>query len=251
MQKTINFYRLPCLVMNILLINKKNIKANRTIVSGRQFDHLKKVLRVSTGDRIRVGVIDGLIGIGKVEKFEMDYIMLSISANSPPPKAIPATIILSLPRPKFLKRILQNLAALGIKDIHIIHSQRVEKSYWNTPQLHLSQMNENFILGLEQAGDTVVPNVTLHKRFKPFVEDVLPSLMNGQDAFLAQPRSERSCPVCINKSSLLIIGPEGGFIPYEINIFENIGFQAVSIGDRIMRVEVAIPMLISRLYPGQ
>ncbi|OUU35395.1 MAG: 16S rRNA (uracil(1498)-N(3))-methyltransferase [Cellvibrionales bacterium TMED49] len=237
--------------MNVLLIDKKNIRTDRTIVSGRQFDHLKKVLRVSVGDKIRVGVINELLGTGIVERFERDYISLAISANLPPPKAIPATVILSLPRPKFLNRIMQSLATMGVKDIHVIHSQRVEKSYWSTPQLNLSRIDENFILGLEQAGDTVVPNITLHKRFRPFVEDVLPHLMNDRKAFLAQPRSEISCPICINQPSLLVIGPEGGFIPYEVNKFENIGFQAVSIGDRIMKVEVAIPMLISRLYPGQ
>lgn len=237
--------------MNILLIDKKEMKSDRAIISGRQFEHLKKVLRVNVGDKIRVGVINDLLGIGIVERLEMQYISLSIFTDSPPPKAVPATVILSLPRPRFLKRIMQNLAALGIKDIHVIHSKRVENSYWNTPHICLPNIKKDLILGLEQAGDTVVPEVTLHRRFKPFVEDVLPQLINGRKKFLAQPRSEISCPICINQSSVLIIGPEGGFIPYEINKFKDIGFQAVSIGDRIMKVEVAIPMFISRLYPSQ
>jgi RsmE family RNA methyltransferase len=46
----------------------------------------------------------------------------------------------------------------------------------------------------------------------------------------------------------LAIGPEGGFIAEEIASFENAGFQAVTIGERVLRVETAVAALIARLF---
>jgi RsmE family RNA methyltransferase len=48
----------------------------------------------------------------------------------------------------------------------------------------------------------------------------------------------------------LAIGPEGGFIPYEIDLLKKHNFKATHVGERVLRVENAIPAIISRLFPG-
>ena len=52
----------------------------------------------------------------------------------------------------------------------------------------------------------------------------------------------------MNTPIILAIGPEGGFIAEEISSFERIGFQPVTMGERILRVETAVAALIARLY---
>jgi RsmE family RNA methyltransferase len=52
----------------------------------------------------------------------------------------------------------------------------------------------------------------------------------------------------VQKPVTLAIGPEGGYIPYEIEQFVVLGFMPVSLGERILNVETAVPALIARLF---
>jgi RsmE family RNA methyltransferase len=158
------------------------------------------------------------------------------------------TLVLGLPRPKMLKRIFQTIATLGIKDLYLVNSYCVEKSYWQTPFLHEDAIREHLILGLEQGCDTHLPRVHLKKRFKPFVEDELPTIIQGTHALVAHPYSATPCPRMQQGPISLAVGPEGGFIAYEIALLETAGFTSVTLGERILRVETAIPFLVSRLF---
>src|SRR5690554_7099628 len=58
-----------------------------------------------------------------------------------------STLILALPRPKMLKRILIDATSLGVKRIILLNSWKVEKSYWQTPELHAKLLQEKLLLG--------------------------------------------------------------------------------------------------------
>ena len=148
-----------------------------------------------------------------------------------------------------LKRTFQTLAAMGVKRIVLMNTYRVEKSYWQTPWLQPEAIREQLILGLEQARDTVLPEVILEKRFKPFVEDRLSAMGVGMRKLVAHPVSEQECPSHLAEPVMLAIGPEGGFIPYEVERLLEYGFECVHLGSRILRVETAVPVLLSRLSP--
>ena len=173
---------------------------------------------------------------------------LEVELDTPPPAALPLTVLLALPRPKMLKRSLQHLTALGVKKIILMNSYRVAKSFWQSPWLSPEKVREQLILGLEQARDTVMPEVILEKRFKPFVEDRLPVLVEGKLGLVAHPVGGESCPHQISRPAVLAIGPEGGFIEYEVDKLEQAGFQRIHLGSRILRVETAVTAIVSKLY---
>jgi 16S rRNA (uracil1498-N3)-methyltransferase len=152
-----------------------------------------------------------------------------------------------LPRPKVARRVLIDLAAVGIKRIHLIGSRMVEKSYWGSLLLTDSAINEHLILGLEQGGDTVVPVVECHRRFKPFVEDRLPGLVTNHRRLLAHPGPVIDCPRAIDGEVALAVGPERGFTDYEVERLSEAGFERVSLGRRTLRVESAVAMLLGRV----
>ncbi|MBI4745593.1 MAG: 16S rRNA (uracil(1498)-N(3))-methyltransferase, partial [Deltaproteobacteria bacterium] len=177
------------------------------------------------------------------EALEMDIVL-----DRDPPPPLDVTLILALPRPIVLKRILLSGSNLGVKRIFLIHSRRVEKSYWNSPIFDENKIKEQLILGLEQARDTIMPEVWFRKKFKPFVEDELPDMIKGTLPLVAHPGTSEPCPRQVNRPVTLAIGPEGGFIPYEIDLLEGAGFRSVNIGERILRVETAVPVLLSMLF---
>ena len=66
---------------------------------------------------------------------------------------------------------------------------------------------------------------------------------------VSHPGDYPECPRNSGTRSLtLAIGPEGGWIPYEVGLLQEAGFQPVQLGPRILRVETAVPALIARLF---
>lgn len=236
--------------MNLILLDKADfVNPNQVHLSGRRLEHIVNIQGARIGDKLRVGKINGLLGTGEVISLSEDKLEMKTQLDQQPPEPLPITLLLALPRPKMLKRILQSVGSLGVKHINLFNSYRVEKSFWGSPLLQPENLREQLILGLEQARDTILPEVHLCPRFKPFVEDDLPDIAKGTTAYVAHPGAESHCPRTTIQKSTLAIGPEGGFIPYEIEKLQQCGFLPISLGERILRVETAVPVLLSRLTP--
>ena len=235
--------------MNLALLFQDDFVATDTaVLTGRRLAHLHSVLKVAEGDLVPVGLVDGDIGTGRVVRLNDTEAVLQVELTTPPPAPLPLTLILAMPRPKMFRRVLQTCATLGVKDIWLINAYKVEKSFWQTLFLQPEAIRENLLLGLEQARDTVLPNVRIEKRFKPFVEDQLPGLIGDQLGLVAHPGDYPACPRGIDQPLTLAIGPEGGWIPYEVEKLVEAGMQPVQLGERILRVETAVTALLARLY---
>jgi 16S rRNA (uracil1498-N3)-methyltransferase len=233
----------------ILLFEGDFIEPQRRVrLDGRRLAHMLDIHRAAVGDELRVGRLGGLIGTGRVVSLNGEVVEMEVRFERKPPPPLPVTLILGLPRPKFLRRVLFSATALGVKRIFIMNSYRVEKSYWQTPFLKQEQIERQLILGLEQARDTILPEVALRPLFKPFVEDELSGIMAGTLALLADPDAVQPCPRSLSGPVTLVVGPEGGFIPYETGKLLSTGFRAVSLGERILNIESAVPALLSRLF---
>lgn len=236
--------------MNVILLSPDDLRSPHlaTLNDARRVNHIKDIHGAALGDTLNVGMLNGKMGKGTITALSETDISLALDLTEPPPAALDLTLVLALPRPKMLRRILQTIATLGVKKLHLINSYRVEKSYWQTPFLETASIHEQLLLGLEQGCDTLLPEVHLHKRFKPFVEDELPALIAGTRALVAHPYTETACPSQVDYALSLAVGPEGGFIEYEIALLQKCGFEAVHLGERIMRVETAVPYLLGRLF---
>ncbi|WKN21416.1 16S rRNA (uracil(1498)-N(3))-methyltransferase [Azotobacter vinelandii] len=235
--------------MNLLLLDDADfVGADRAILRDRRLRHLREVHRAEAGDSLRVGRLGGAMGEGRLLRLEAAEAELQVVFDSPPPAKLPLTLLLALPRPKMLKRVLQTVAAMGVPRLVLLNSYRVEKSFWQTPFLEAQAIREQLLLGLEQARDTVLPEVLVEKRFKPFVEDHLPQLAAGTLGLLGHPGDYPPCPRAVERPVTLAIGPEGGWIPYEVDKLQAAGLAPVQLGERILRVETAVTALLARLF---
>lgn len=235
--------------MNLLLLEEQDfIAPQQARLNGRRLQHMLEIQQVTIGESLRVGLVNGLMGEGKVVALDQQQAELQVSLTQPPPAKLPLTLLLAMPRPKMFRRILQHCATLGVAEIILLNSYRVEKSFWQTPFLQPEVIRENLLLGLEQARDTVLPTVRIEKRFKPFVEDQLPALVAGTTGLVAHPGDFPACPRALTGPVTLAIGPEGGWIPYEVDKLRAAGLQPVQLGERILRVETAVTALVARLF---
>ena len=234
--------------MNIVLLDPRQTEAEFwSISSTRQLEHLQQHLQIQVGDTLKVGIREGQRYLTEIVEISEKAVRLKPLQQETVPEKLPVTLIVALPRPKVLRRLIMDSVTLGVEKIILLHSYRVDKSYWQTP--FLQQLNHYIELGLEQAGDTVAPKIELYKRFKPFVEDILPGLISTDcPAYVAHPYAEQAMPFAIEHPCTIIIGPEGGFIPYEVDLLIKNGCQAVSLGNRIIRTETVIPYVLGRLF---
>jgi RsmE family RNA methyltransferase len=235
-------------IVNLIVLHSDDFIGEGVVrLTGRRADHVLTVHRAAPGEALRVGLLNGKIGTGVVRNPEGTGLAMSVTLSVDPPPPVPVTLLLALPRPKVFRRVLQCVTSMGIKRIALFGAFRVEKSYWKSPWLDPDELRNQMVLGLEQACDTVLPEVTLHPYFKPFVEDVIPLLTKGTRKLVAHPGRSGFCPAAIPVPVSLAIGPEGGFTDYEIERLSGAGFEPVTLGQRILRTEQAVPALLGRL----
>lgn len=235
--------------MNLLLLEPGDLLApDRACISGRRFDQVREVIRGGVGDELKVGLLGGAMGRGRILRLEAELLELEFQLGEAPPPKLPLTLLLALPRPKVLNRVIASATSLGIGHIVLLNAWKVEKAYWKSPRMSEENLRHQRILGLEQARDTVLPTLSLARLFRPFVEDELPRLLEGRRGLVAHPGSPRPCPMGLTGAALLAVGPEGGWIDAEMDSLCRAGLEPVDLGPRILRVETAVASLTGRLF---
>ena len=185
-------------------------------------------------------------------------------------KSPQVSLILALPRPLALGRLLPMISMMGIDHLVLTSAQKVPKDYFGS---HLfrkpNQIRDLLIEGLCQAADVKIPSVTVVNRLKPFIEDDLDNLFpkhewarviahplrkdqNDDHKVLLMDDIQFPSPAMNDESQsykpkiLLAVGPEGGWAePYELDMFQEHGFQQITLGTRILRSDVAVISLLS------
>lgn len=253
--------------MNIILFEKDEINQSvpqQIIVTDHRAKHIVKVLRSAVGDRLKVGIIDGAKGDAIVRSITVKYpfaVTLELQFAETARENEPVIdLILALPRPIMLRRIFSQATSLGIGTFHIIQANRVEKSFWEASLLEVEEYRQHLIAGLEQAVATRLPKVQFHHKFKPFIEDFFPTISSNYSAkIIADPGGDTSLPKALHNISsqvmssvlvnkvLLCVGPEGGWVDYELEKFVAAGCRRCTIGPRILKVDTAVVALHSRI----
>ncbi|KXU38973.1 16S rRNA methyltransferase [Ventosimonas gracilis] len=236
--------------MNLLLLDEGDFIDHQRarVTDSRRLQHLLKVQRVKVGDSLKAGRLGALMGQAKVLSLSKQQAELQLTLDQPPPPKLPLTLVLALPRPQMLHRLFQVIAAMGVPRLILLGSARVEKSFWQSRRLASDATRHELLLGLEQARDTVPPQIQIERQFKPFVEDRLPAIAGDSLGLLCHPGDYPPCPRSVSGAVTLAIGPEGGWLPYEVELLEKAGLQTVQLGARILRVETAVTALLGRLF---
>jgi RsmE family RNA methyltransferase len=241
-------------IMNIILIEKNELADGHVVLNDHRAKHIVKVLKSQVGDSLRVGVVDGDMGEGTVTAITVRYpfiveLTVELSGQTVPVPAI--DLLLALPRPIMLKRILSQVTALGVGRIYLVNANRVEKSFWEAGILEEKEYRSHLIHGLEQAVDTRLPQIHTYRHFRPFIEDHLPGLASQYShLLLAHPFAEQPLSSSLSGSSkkiLYAVGPEGGWVDFEVEKFLAAGMRPFSMGSRILKVDTAVVAIHGRI----
>ena len=252
--------------MNRILFEPGEIHDGRATFSDVRAEHVLNVLHGTEGQTLKTGILDGPIGTSVIERIEGNAVTVRCTHETPSLQPW-LDLVLAPPRPRAMKRLLPQLASLGVRRIVLVGAEKVEKAFWGAQLLKEEIYRPLLVDGLQQAGTTAVPTIETFKSFRHFVERKLDAHFEGQSTrFVAHPApvsghggGPRSCAAEMSAEvgragarpspqvPVLAVGPEGGWTDEEVGLLEEKGFVRMSLGTRILRTDTALIALISRL----
>jgi RsmE family RNA methyltransferase len=236
--------------VNLVLLDSSEVADDGVVrLHDERAAHLRAVLKVAPGHEVRVGILDGARGIGTVTSIAEHSVELRCAFEAMIPSRPAVDLLLALPRPKVMRRLWAQLAALGVGQIIVTNAARVERDFFDTHVLTPECYRPLLIEGLQQARDTRMPAVSIHRRFKLLVEDQLDMLFPAGQRVVAHPGCSTSmADACRNHRDerlLLAVGPEGGWNDFELRLLAAHGFQSVGLGPRTLRSDTACIALLT------
>ena len=242
--------------MNLILLERDELsESGSAALSGARATHLLNVLHVAPGDEVRIGMIDGPRGVGTVQAIADGTVTLrcALEGDAPPRPAI--DLLLAVPRPKVMRRLWAQIAALGVGRIILTNADKVERNYFDTHILTPESYQPLLIEGLQQARDTRLPAVSIHRQFKVLVEDQLDALVGPAARIVADPSATRGLSDvvrgAVEERVLLAIGPEGGWNAFELGLLETHGFLRGGMGPRALRSDTACVALLALAHAAR
>ncbi len=174
-------------------------------------------------------------------------------------------LILALPRPQRLERLISIISCLGVHRLVLVRANKVENDYFGSHLLRperRSELNSLFIDSLAQAAVFYhLPEFHLCRYFngsvveRIFGDDARNSLKlfahplkgDGEVAsslFQAFQQLQSNQKDQTSKDRIMVaIGPEGGWESSEILSYEKLGFHCFHVGERILRSDIAVRLL--------
>ena len=240
--------------MNLIILeNQDQADGGKYVIEDFRLDHVRDILRASTGKTLEVGLVNGPFGTATVESIDKGRAVLNcvFEDSSRFEVESPIDIICALPRPQTLKKVLHSAAAMGVRNIYFIRSNRVEKSYFDSPLLAENKYRKYLIEGLSQGKCTAIPKVSFHDRFKPFFQDALPTIITTETRKLLfdleADRNLLQAEIKPDQPVILALGPEGGWVPFEVELMKDLAFEPTTLGSWTLRVENALVAALAQL----
>ncbi|MBI3805363.1 MAG: 16S rRNA (uracil(1498)-N(3))-methyltransferase [Nitrospirae bacterium] len=239
--------------MNLIILERSEVgDSGEVTLSGPRAAHLLNVLKVVSGEGVRVGLLDGPCGVGTVQSVGEGTVRLRCAFDGAVPPRPRVDLLLALPRPKVMRRIWAQVAALGVGQILLTNAGRVERNYFDTHWLAPDVYRPLLIEGLQQARDTRLPAVSIHRQFRVLVEDSLDRLFKNGLRLMADPAAAQPASAAVRAARegpiLLAVGPEGGWNDFERELLKKHRFQPVGMGPRTLRTDTACVALLALIH---
>lgn len=241
---------------SLIILQSECVDGSCAVLTGRRAQYAFETHGLRAGQRIKVGIFGGLRGEGDVTECSEERVVINLLVNMEALPARPVDLIVGVSRPQTVKKVIQAAVMLGVQSLHFVRSERGEKSYLQSTALLPDHIEEETVKALEQVWDTRAPQVSVHRTFDYFCKNRLQSI--GASAaslrIVADPHGQplRSVAQLHSTKStaagvVVAIGPERGWSDSEVDAFRRASFHVVGLGERVLRVELALTFLLGQL----
>jgi RsmE family RNA methyltransferase len=204
---------------------------------------------------VKVGILGGLRGEAVVLEASPERVRFEVNVTEKALAPAKIDLIVGVSRPQTLKKVIQAAVMFGVNSLHFVRSELGEKSYLQSRSLDPDQVLDETVKALEQVWDTRSPEIVVHRAFSYFMEQKLQTIESAAGAhvskFIAHPTHSSLATADVSENpeshSLVAIGPERGWSDAEVQLFIEKGFRPVGLGERVVRVELALVYLLGKL----
>ena len=236
--------------MNRILFESDEIRDGVVTFDDVRAEHVLGVLHGEVGQTLKTGEVNGRIGTAEIVKIEDRAVTVRVCHDRESLKPW-VDLVLAPPRPRVMKRLLPQLATMGVGRIFLVGAKKVEKDFWGATLLKEENYRPLLIDGLMQGGTSVLPTLETRRNFRKFVAEELDGLCPSSRRLVAHPygaAATRTLEHPNNQTILtLAVGPEGGWTDEVVELLEAHGFARYSLGPRILRTDTAVIALLARL----
>jgi len=230
--------------MHNFFVDQNSRQADRYFISGSDYNHIKNVLRMRTGDTFLVS-LGAVSSLCRLEKYESDCAVAQIIEENYQNTNLPVKIYLfqGLPKSDKMELIIQKAVELGAFGIIPVEMNRcVVKLDQKKKEGKTSRWQLISESAAKQSKRSCVPQVYDVMTYKQAMEfakglDLLLVPYENKDGMSAT--KEALSKIKSGMSVGILIGPEGGFEESEVEWAKEIGGTAISLGKRILRTETA------------
>ena len=241
--------------MNRILFETDEIANGIATFGGERAAHVMNVLHGEVGQVLKTGEVNGPIGTSVITAVSglpssVSGPEITVTCSHTGQSLQPwIDLILAPPRPRVMKRLIPQLAALGVGKIFLVGAKKVEKDFWGATLLKPENYRPLLIDGLMQAGTSILPTLETRRNFRKFLNEEVDGLWPQAKRIVAHPYGAQSAAVDGNRQLplLLAVGPEGGWTDDEVALLEEHGFARYSLGSRILRTDTATVALLAQL----
>jgi 16S rRNA (uracil1498-N3)-methyltransferase len=231
--------------MSERFFSEQTIAGPRVTLTGDEARHLATVMRAAPGDEVTLFDGSGAEFAARVVRIGKRDAELEIVARQEISRELPLelTLAVALPKGERQKWLVEKLTELGVTRLVPLVTERGVAE--PTPSA-IERLRRGVIEASKQCGRNRLMDIGQPARAADFF--AAGSQFLGR--FVCGPSG---VPLVPNRSAALVaaaIGPEGGFTPGELAAARQAGWQVVSLGPRILRVETAAIALAAAVASG-
>ncbi|CUH94148.1 hypothetical protein P22_0210 [Propionispora sp. 2/2-37] len=217
--------------------------AANMVIEGSDVDHICRVLRMKSGDKIIVVDYKGKAGIAEIQQVTVTSVTLKLKEQLAEDREpdIKVCLVQGLPKGDKMDYIVQKAVELGVDRIIPMISKHVVVRYDDQKKAQrVIRWQKIAVEASKQCGRFCVPTV------EPIqdMSEIMKKTAGGSEVLVLYEgeQGQGLKQVLLSQQVLsytLIVGPEGGFAPEEISGWQQKKASIVTLGSRILRTETA------------
>jgi len=231
--------------MSRLFIDQPLSEHSEVTVTDEIHHYISNVLRMKTGDPLYVfnGAPHQYAATIRSTNRKKTIIQLKESVSVDTESPLKVIIAQSVPKGQKMDDLIPKITELGVFKIVPLITDRSDLKKVSDNKLNRWQKIATH--SAEQTGRSIIPKISSPMKLSEFL-----SVQTGTNTILLYELEEslnlKSTLQKITSNTLtLIIGPEGGFSPEEIESARAQGCHIVSLGKRILRTETVAPAVLA------
>lgn len=231
------FYSTECQ----LIEDTPKSKRFHAVLKGERASYVQKRHEITNvGIQVKCGILDGLMGVAKLENYTKDKMEFTLNLTQEPPLSKKTKVVIGIPRPQTVKKIIQVVASFGITEIHFVRFEKSIKSYCYSKVWEKASLDSEILESLEQVCDTSNKDIKKWDNSKDFFKDQFFSWINANKKIYLFDGRMNNLLGKLESECILVFGPEAGFTQKELEYFTELKIDGISLGDRMFRLEHAL-----------